>query len=150
MTDQATPDSTAPGFLLARGVARALSDLGFAPICEFVIARGLRVDVLALGPKGEVWIIECKSCLTDFRSDKKWQNYLPWCDQFFWAVDADFPREVLPEGHGLILADRYGAELVQMGAGARLAPARRKAITLAVARTGLRRLHQASDPVARI
>jgi hypothetical protein len=150
MTDQTDTDGIAPGFLLGRGVARALSDLGFAPVCEFVIARGLRVDVLALGPKGEVWIVECKSCLADFRSDKKWQSYLPWCDQFFWAVDADFPRNVLPEGHGLILADRYGAELVQMGAGARLAPPRRKAITLAVARTGLRRLHQANDPAARM
>lgn len=150
MTDQPDTDSIAPGFLLARGVARALNDLGFAPICEFVIARGLRVDVLALGPKGEVWIVECKSCLADFRCDKKWQSYLPWCDQFFWAVDADFPRDVLPKGHGLILADRYGAELVQMGAEARLAPARPKTITLAVARTGLWRLHQAADPAARL
>jgi hypothetical protein len=136
--------------LLARGVARALGDMGFASICEFTVARGLRVDVLALGPKGEVWIVECKSGLTDFRSDRKWHNYLPWCDRFFWGVDADFPRDVLPGGHGLILADRFGAEIVQMGPEDRLAPARRKAMILAAARTGLTRLHHLNDPGLRI
>ncbi|MCC1481540.1 MmcB family DNA repair protein [Roseibaca sp. Y0-43] len=150
MEDRTDHPTSAPGILLARGVCRALADLGFAPICEFVIARGLRVDVLALGPKGDVWIVECKSSLADFRSDRKWQNYLPWCDRFFWAVDADFPREVLPDGHGLILADRFGAELLEMGEEARLAPARRKAVTLSVARTGLRRLHHACDPGVRM
>lgn len=137
-----------PGMELARGVARGLRQVGFEPICEFVLTRGLRVDVLALGAKGEIWIVECKSSLSDFRSDRKWPGYLPWCDRFFWAVDASFPRDVLPETHGLILADRYGAQIMQLGDETKLAAARRKAVTLAVARAGLRRLHGQLDPSA--
>ncbi|MFP4044962.1 MAG: MmcB family DNA repair protein, partial [Rhodosalinus sp.] len=42
-----------PGQLIARGAARHLSALGFSCVEEFVPARGLRLDILALGPKGE-------------------------------------------------------------------------------------------------
>ncbi|MCH2163420.1 MAG: MmcB family DNA repair protein, partial [Marinovum sp.] len=55
-----------PGQRLARGVARHLVNLGFNPIEEFVPTRGLRMDVLALGPKGEFWCVECKSSRADF------------------------------------------------------------------------------------
>ena len=55
-----------PGQRLARGVARALRALDFACVEEFTLATGLRVDLMALGPKGEVWVVECKSGLSDF------------------------------------------------------------------------------------
>ena len=93
-----------PGQRLARGVCRHLTALGYACVEEMVLATGLRVDVMALGPKGEVWVVECKSGRADFRADRKWQGYLEFCDRFFWAVDADFPTDLLPEGTGLLLA----------------------------------------------
>ena len=85
-----------PGQRLARGVCRALRDFDFVTVEELVPSPGLRVDVMALGPKGEVWIIECKSSRADFMADQKWQHYLEWCDRFFWAVDGDFPADLLP------------------------------------------------------
>lgn len=137
-----------PGQVLARGVARHLASLGFACIEEFVPARGLRVDVLALGAKGELWVIECKSGLPDFRSDTKWQNYLEWCDRFFWAVDADFPVEVLPDETGLMIADGYDAEVIRMGPEVKLAAARRKKLTHKFARHAALRLQGLKDPGA--
>lgn len=135
-----------PGQRLQRGVSRALLGLGFATIEEFVPDAGLRVDVIGLSPKGEIWIIECKSSLADFRGDGKWQGYLPWCDRFFWAVNTDFPREVLPEETGLILADGYGAEVVREAPHAPVAAARRKALTLKFARHAALRLQGMRDP----
>lgn len=135
-----------PGQLLARGVARHLVSLGFACVEELVPARGLRVDVMALGTKGEIWVVECKSCRADFTSDSKWAGYLEWCDRFFWAVDADFPTELLPEDTGLILADSYDAEIIRMGPESKLAPARRKALTHKFATHAARRLHGLRDP----
>lgn len=137
-----------PGQLLARGVMRHLSALGFACVDELVPTRGLRVDVMALGPKGEVWIVECKSSIADFKSDAKWQGYLPWCDRFFWAVDADFPVEILPEDSGLILADAYDADLIRMAPETPLAPARRKSLTRTFARHAARRYQMMRDPGA--
>lgn len=135
-----------PGQRLARGVARHLSALGLVSVEEFVPARGLRVDVCGLGQKGEIWVIECKSCRADFVGDGKWRNYLDWCDRYFWAVDQDFPTELLPDDSGLILADAYDAEIIRMAPESKLAPARRKMLIQKFAKHAARRLHALRDP----
>ncbi|MDO5630272.1 MAG: MmcB family DNA repair protein [Paracoccus sp. (in: a-proteobacteria)] len=135
-----------PGQRLARGAARLLRSLDHAVLAEFVPARGLRVDLMSLGPKGEIWIVECKSCRADFAGDRKWGGYLDWCDRYFWAVDADFPVDLLPPDTGLILADAYGADLTRMPPETRLAAARRGRITRDFARAAALRLHGAVDP----
>lgn len=144
--DAATLALMQPGQRLARGVSRYLRSMGFAALEEFVPQRGLRVDVMALGPKGELWVIECKSSRADFQSDGKWQGYLEWCDRYFWAVDVEFPTELLPEGTGLILADAYDAEVVRMGPEQKVAPARRKKMTQKFAMDAARRLQRLRDP----
>ena len=135
-----------PGQLLARGVARYLVSLGFVCVEELVPARGLRVDVMALGPKGEIWIVECKSSRADFRGDQKWEGYLEWADRFFWAVDSDFPTELLPDETGLIIGDAYGAEVIRMGPEDKLPPARRRVMVQKFATQAARRLHLLRDP----
>lgn len=135
-----------PGQLLARGVSRHLVSHGFVCVEELVPTRGLRVDVMALGPKGEIWVVECKSCRADFQSDAKWQGYLEWADRFFWAVDQDFPTELLPDETGLIIADSYGGEIIRMGPETKLAPARRKVMVQKFAFHAARRLHVLRDP----
>lgn len=136
----------APGQLLARGVCRHLLSHDFVTVEELVPASGLRVDVMALGPKGEVWVVECKSSRTDFQTDRKWQNYLEWCDRYFWAVDDAFPTELLPDGTGLIIADAYDAEIIRMGPEAKLSAARRKVMTRKFARHAALRWQAARDP----
>lgn len=147
-----TPDAPAPqpGQLLARGVARHLVSHGFACVEELVPTRGLRVDVMALGPKGEIWVVECKSSRADFTSDNKWQGYLEWADRFFWAVDDVFPTELLPDETGLIIADAYGGEILRMGPEIKLAPARRKVMVQKFAFHAARRLHHLRDPDMRL
>ncbi len=132
--------------MLARGVARAMLGIDFVSVPEFTPAPGLRVDLMCLGPKAEIWIVECKSCRADFQADRKWQGYLPWCDRFFWAVDADFPVEILPDQTGLILADRYDAEVLRLGPEMPLPAARRKVLLRNFARTAAVRLHGLRDP----
>ena len=133
-TDLMTAPTLQPGQLIARGVTRQLAALGFASVEELVPTRGLRVDVMALG--------------ADFMSDSKWDGYLEWADRFFWAVDADFDVDLLPEDTGLFIGDSYGAELVRMGPETRLAAARRKKMTHLFATHAARRLHMLRDPHA--
>jgi hypothetical protein len=136
----------APGAALARGVGRHLRDRGFAVLLEFVPEPGLRVDVIALGPRAAVWIVECKSCRADFVSDRKWPGYLPWCDRFFMAVPAGFPDGILPAGAGLIRADPYGAEIEAMSEARPLSAPRRRALVERFARVAAGRLAQLEDP----
>ncbi|SEO20391.1 hypothetical protein SAMN04490248_102236 [Salinihabitans flavidus] len=135
-----------PGQLLARGVCRHLRSHGFVSVEEFVPVRGLRVDVMALGPKGELWVIECKSSRTDYLSDRKWSGYLDWCDRFFWAVDEAFPAEMLPDETGLIVADSHDAEILRMAPEGRLPAARRKVMIRKFATHAARRLQAYRDP----
>ncbi len=137
-----------PGQVLARGVCRHLASHGFSVIEEFVPDRGLRVDVMALGPKGEIWVVECKSSRADFQSDCKWEGYLDWCDRYFWAVDLDFPTDLLPMETGLIIADGYDAEIVRMAPEDKLAAARRNKLIRKFAMHAARRLHALRDPEA--
>ena len=120
--------------------------MDFVTVEELVPVAGLRVDLMALGPKGEVWVIECKSGLADYRADQKWQGYLGWCDRFFWAVEANFPTEILPPDTGLILADAYDAEILRMGPETPLAGARRKVMLHKFARHAAQRLQGLRDP----
>lgn len=135
-----------PGQRLARGVARHLRSHNFVSVEEFVPTRGLRVDVMGLGPKTEFWVIECKSSRVDFQTDAKWQGYLDWCDRFFWAVDLDFPTDLLPTDTGLIIADAYDAEILRMAPEQKLAPARRKVLIQKFATHAARRLQALRDP----
>ena len=141
-------DQMMPGQRLARGVCRHLAAMGFATLEEFTPERGKRLDVLALGPKGEFWVIECKSSRADFTSDAKWTGYLDWGDRYFWAVDAGFPVELLPDDTGLILADAYDAEVVRLGPEVKLPAARRRAVTQRFARMAAQRLQGWRDPGA--
>lgn len=122
------------------GAARLLADMGFAPLLEVRLPNGRRADVMALGPRGQIAIVEVKSGLEDFRADQKWSDYLPFCDSYFFAVSPEFPREILPQAPGLIVADQFGGAVVRDAEPSPLAPARRKALTLAFARLAAFRL----------
>ncbi|MEO0363257.1 MAG: MmcB family DNA repair protein [Pseudomonadota bacterium] len=135
-----------PGQIIARGVCRFLIDEGLAPVTEFSPASGLRTDVTALARDGEIWVVECKSSLADFRADAKWRGYLDYCDRFFFAVPGGFPEEVLPADEGLIFADAFGAEIARDAAARPMAAARRKAQTLRIARASAIRLRAGLDP----
>ncbi|NJM34633.1 MAG: MmcB family DNA repair protein [Rhodomicrobium sp.] len=87
---------------IARGVGRHFRALDCAVLSELALADGRRCDLMALDRQGAVAIVEIKSCFADFRTDRKWQDYRDWCDRFYFAVDADFPSELIPGDCGLI------------------------------------------------
>src|SRR5262245_60229528 len=131
---------------VCRGVARLLRAHGLASLPEVARANARRADLVGVSGSGELWIVEIKSSLEDFRSDAKWPEYRDYCDRLFFAVASAFPREVLPEDAGLIVADRYGGAILRPAPEHRLAAARRKAMTLRLARTAAFRLQGVVDP----
>lgn len=140
--------NTSPQNTLAvtRGVQRCLYVRGYAPLTEFILPGGGRLDVMAVGPGGDILAVEIKVSLADLRGDRKWPGYLEWCERFYFAVPVGFPLEAVPDTPGLIVADRYGAEIVRESPVAALAPARRKALTLGFARAAAERHLRACDP----
>ncbi len=119
---------------VTRGAARLLAALGYAPLLEVTLPNGRRADIMALGPRGDIAIAEVKSGPQDFRTDRKWGDYLPYCDSFYFAVAPEFPRDILPETPGLIVADGFGGAVLREAPATPLAGARRKALTVAFGR----------------
>ena len=118
-------------------------------MCELPLTNGRRADVVGLDKAGGVAIVEVKSCLSDFRSDKKWQHYLPYADAFYFAVDQQFPLSVLdeeaslPDVTGVIIADGFDGEIVREAAPNKIHPSRRKTLHLKMARAAASRLSRA-------
>ncbi len=137
---------------VARGVTRLFFRSDLFALCEIPLPNGRRADLFAIGPKGRLVIVEIKVARADLLGDQKWTDYLDYCDQFYWAVPAGFRLDPFDcdgrdgECAGLIVADRYDAEIVREAPIRSLAPARRKAETLRFARRAARRLAGSLDP----
>ncbi len=140
-----------PGFadraaLIRRASARLCARLGWAALHEVPLPNGRRADILALRPDGGFACIEVKSGARDFLADGKWPEYQDFCDALFFAVDADFPCELLPEAAGLIVADGLEADLLRPAPDNRLAATRRRALLHRFALLAAGRLAAAEDP----
>ena len=139
---------------VARGTTRLLHAHDLDAMAEVPIDGNRRVDLMALGPRGEIVVVEIKVSRADLLGDDKWTEYLAQCDRFYWAVPAGFDispldgAAFLPERTGVIIADRYHAAIVREAGVVPLSAPTRKRGTLAFARRAARRLSAISDPEA--
>lgn len=137
------PERTAA---VRKAAARLCLRMGWAPLHEVRLANNRRADILALTRNGCFVCIEVKSCLRDYMADEKWTQYQPFCDQFFFAVDCDFPRDILPPETGLIICADREAEVLREPALVRLPAPRRKALLERFAWLAAGRLAARDDP----
>ena len=131
---------------VARGTARLLHAHGFCVVSELPLPSGRRADLTALNAGGEIWIVEIKSSVADFRADQKWQDYRLHCDRLFFATSMEVPCEIFPPDTGLIVADNFGAQIMCEAPEHRLPAATRKAMMLLFARAAALRLQSLVDP----
>lgn len=134
---------SARAMMVRRGLQILLTDMRHATLPELALANGRRADLVTVSEKGEIWIIEIKTSIEDFRVDRKWPDYRACCDRLFFATHKDVPLEIFPEDCGLLLSDGYGAHLMRDAPEHRLPPATRKAVMLNFARASAHRLTMA-------
>lgn len=126
--------------VIRRGVQRLLVQMGAHVLPELSLASGRRADLVAITRKGDIWIIEIKSSVEDFRVDRKWPEYRLYSDRFFFATHPEVPARIFPPECGFIVSDGYGAEILREAPEHRLPGATRKALMLRMARAGAARL----------
>jgi hypothetical protein len=131
---------------VARGTARLLHAHGFCVVSELPLPSGRRADLVALDGGGELWIVEVKSSVADFRADRKWQDYRAHCDRLFFATTVEVPCEIFPPDTGLIVADAFGAQFICKAPEHKLPAATRKSMMLLFARAAALRLQSLADP----
>jgi hypothetical protein len=131
---------------VARGTQRLLISYGLHCVCELPLPSGRRADLVALGAGGDIWIVEIKSSVADFRADQKWQDYRLHCDRIFFATTLEVPQEIFPADAGLIIADSFGAHVIREAPEHRLHASTRKSMVTLFGRTASRRLQALADP----
>jgi hypothetical protein len=148
ITSRLPPDGrqSATALAVARGTTRLLHSLGLSVVTELPLPSGRRADLVALGGSGDIWIIEVKSSVADFRADQKWMDYRLHCDRLFFATTLEVPCAIFPPDTGLIVADAFGASIVCEAPDHRLHAATRKCMLLAFARAAAMRLAALADP----
>jgi len=132
--------------IVARGAMRLLLSHGFTCVSELPLPSGRRADLVAIGRSGEIWIVEIKSSVADFRADQKWMDYRMHCDRLFFATTVEVPYEIFPKDAGLIVADGFGGEIVCAAPEHRMPAPTRKAMTLRIAQCAALRLQSLIDP----
>lgn len=143
MSDLSFPERS---LAIRRATARLCGRLGWAPLHEVPLPNGRRADILALRPDGCFVCIEVKSGARDFLTDLKWPDYRAYADALFFAVDADFPQELLPVDTGLIVAAGLEADLLRDAPSHPVASARRRALLHRFATLAAGRLAAVEDP----
>nr|CAD6618255.1 DNA repair protein MmcB-related protein [Rhizobium sp. Khangiran2] len=131
---------SARAMMVRRGLQILLDEMRHATLPELVLANGRRADLVTVSEKGEIWIIEIKTSIEDFRVDCKWPDYRAYCDRLFFATHREVPLDIFPQECGLLLSDGYGAHLMRDAPDHRLAPATRKSLMLNFSRAAARRL----------
>ena len=126
--------------MVRRGVQILMREMRLSVLPELPLSSGRRADLIAISEKGEIWIVEIKTSIEDFRVDRKWPEYRQHCDRLFFATHPDVPLDIFPEDCGLLLSDGYGAHLLREAPEHKLPPATRKAVTLDFSRIAAQRL----------
>ena len=116
--------------------------MGDATLPEFTLKIGRRVDLIALSRSQHITIVEVKSSLIDFSSDKKWQNYLDWADQFYFAVAENFPVERLADEmrSGVLITDGFDTHILRKAPSCKLSTQRRTHLIRRLAFAAMTRL----------
>lgn len=131
---------------IRRATALLCVRLGWSPVHEVPLPNNRRADILALRADGGFACIEVKSGLRDFQTDAKWPEYRDYADALYFAVDDDFPSDLIPGDTGLIVACGREAELVREAPSHPLTSARRRALLHRFAVLAAQRLASRDDP----
>ena len=121
-------------------IARSYYGKGDGVLREFRLKVRRRVDLIAMTNKGLITIIEIKSSPEDFRSDKKWGEYIEWADRFYFGVGDNFPIEILPKEHGIIITDGFDCHEARPSSVNSLNGSRRNTLIRNMAKASMRRI----------
>ena len=121
-------------------IARSYYGQGDGVLREFRLKVRRRVDLITMTNKGLITIIEIKSSPEDFRSDKKWGEYIEWADRFYFGVGDNFPIDILPKEHGIIKTDGFDCHEARPSPVNKLNGTRRNTLVRNMAKASMRRI----------
>ena len=127
-------------------IARSYYGKGDGVLREFRLKVRRRVDLITMTNKGLITIIEIKSSPEDFRSDRKWGEHIEWADRFYFGVGDNFPIDIPPKEHGIIITDGFDCHEARPSPLNKLNGSRRNTLVRNMAKASMRRIeHERND-----
>ncbi|HHP1053808.1 MmcB family DNA repair protein [Bacillus thuringiensis] len=72
------------------------------------LPNGKRVDVAGFDENRDIIFVEVKASDNDFQNDKKWKDYLLYCDKFYFFGDWEFLPHIKDDKTGAGFLLKYG------------------------------------------
>lgn len=101
-------------------IGRWLFSRGYTRVCfELVLPDNRRADVIGVNEEGKIVIVEVKVSKNDFKQDKKWGEYIKYCDEFYFGSDErldihasdEYEKRIDEEGAGFLYVDGRRVEV---------------------------------------
>ena len=132
--------------IILRNTMRFLSNKGYKMITEFALPNKKRVDLIGINREKKVIIIEVKSNFMSIKKDKKWENYLNYCNLFYFALSEVPEKFKFKKKIGFIKSTRLETKIVKDCEYIKMKKLKKNKIIFNFAASAAYKFHRLVDP----
>jgi len=125
---------------------RFLSLKGYKVLSEFALPNKKRVDIIAINLKKEILIVEVKSNIKSLKYDKKWKNYLNYCNYFYFACNDKLKDLNFSKNIGVIQNNSKSIKIIKKSKYKKLSKRRKKKLIFKIVLSAASKFHRLIDP----
>ena len=123
-----------------------LSLKGYKVLSEFALPNKKRVDIIAINLKKKIIIVEVKSNKKNLKYDKKWKNYLNYCNYFYFACNDKLKDFDFSENIGVIQNNSNNIRIIRKSKYKKLSENKKKQLIFKIALSATSKFHRLIDP----
>ena len=123
-----------------------LSLKGYKVLSEFALPNKKRVDIIAINLKRKIIIVEVKSNKKSLKYDKKWKNYLNYCNYFYFACNDKLKDFNFSENIGVIQNNSNNIKIIRKSKYKKLSENKKKQLIFKIALSATSKFHRLIDP----
>ena len=124
---------------------RFLSTKGYKVLTEFALPNKKRVDIIGINLKKEIVIVEVKSNKNGIKLDKKWKNYLNYCNYFYFACSEKLNLN-FSENIGIIRNNCNKIEITKEPKYKKLPENKKNKLIFKISLSAISKFHRLIDP----
>jgi len=119
---------------------------GFKVLSEFALPNKKRVDIIAINSKKKIIIVEVKSDKNGIKNDKKWKNYLNYCNYFYFACNDKLEDFNLSKNIGIIQNKANSTKIIKKSKYKKLQKNKINKLIFKIALSATSKFHRLIDP----
>ena len=131
---------------ILQNTMRFLSGKGYRVLSEFALPNKKRVDIIGINLKKEIIIVEVKSNKNGIKLDKKWKNYLSYCNYFYFACSDKLKKFKFSNSVGIILNNCNKIEITKKSKYKKLSEKKKNKLIFKISLSAISKFHRLIDP----